>query len=67
MNNEWITTSKAAEISGYHPETIRELLREGKIEGRKFGPVWQVNADSLLEYVKTMEELGERRGPKSDR
>ena len=46
-------------------ERIRELLREGKIIGKKFGPIWQVSKASLMEYLKKMEKLGKRRGPKS--
>ena len=65
MADEWITTEEACHLSGYHPERIRELLREGKIEGKKFGPVWQVNRASLLSYSEKIRELGERRGPKS--
>ena len=64
MTNQWITTSEAAKISNYHPETIRELVREGKVEGQKFGPVWQVSKQSLLEYLSNAEKLGKRRGPK---
>lgn len=61
---DWITTKAAAELSGYHAERVRELLREGKVIGRKFGPIWQVNSASLLAYLREMQELGERRGPK---
>lgn len=64
MDDEWITTPEAAEQSGYHPEYIRKLMREGKIEGRKFGIVWQVNRQSLIAYLESMEEIGKRRGPK---
>ncbi len=39
-DDEWLTTSDAARCSGYHVERIRELIREGKIDARKFGPVW---------------------------
>lgn len=64
MDIKWITTKEACILSGYHPDRIRELLREGKIEGQKFGPVWQVNRESLLLYLQNMKELGDRRGPK---
>ena len=64
MAEEWIAVSQAAEISGYHPEHIRELLREGKVKGRKFGPLWQVDRVSLLAYVRKAEKLGAKRWPK---
>ena len=66
MSEKWITTSKAAELSGYHPERIRELVREGKIDGRKFGNVWQIDKSSLLEFLEEAKESGDvRRGPRS--
>ncbi|MCA9935610.1 MAG: helix-turn-helix domain-containing protein [Ardenticatenaceae bacterium] len=65
--SEWITTAEAAELSGYHVERIRELLRESKVAGRKFGPIWQVNRTSLFEYLHYIESQGARRGPKSQK
>jgi excisionase family DNA binding protein len=62
---EWITVTRAAEISDYHPERIRELIREGKINAHKFGTVWAVYKTSLLEYLQKMQESGEKRGRKS--
>jgi len=64
MAEEWLTTTEAAELSGYHPERVRELLREQKVKGRKFGIVWQVDRESLLSYIGAMKEKGQRRGPK---
>lgn len=61
---DWITTAEAAAISGYHPDHIRELLREGRVKARKFGQVWQVDRVSLLAYVRKTEKLGAKRGPK---
>ena len=63
--DEWITTSQAAQISDYHPEHIRELVREGRINAKKFATVWQVDTASLLNYMASMEEKGQKRGPKS--
>ncbi|MFN2304518.1 MAG: helix-turn-helix domain-containing protein [Anaerolineales bacterium] len=62
----WITTKEAAEIGGYREERIRELLRAGRIAGQKFGPIWQVDEQSLRSYMKEMELRGERRGRKPD-
>ena len=61
---EWITTREAAEISGYHADHVRELLRAGKVEARKFGEVWQIDRGSLLAYVHNVEKIGAKRGPK---
>lgn len=63
-DSEWLTVSDAAKLSGYHPETIRELIREDKITAHKFSIVWQVNKKSLLEYVAKAQSSGEKRGRK---
>jgi excisionase family DNA binding protein len=65
MAEDWMTTAEAAEVSGYHPEHLRELIREGKISGRKFGPVWQIKRQSLLSYVESAKKRDDKRwGPK---
>ena len=65
MATDWITTAQAAELSGYHPERIRELVREGQVEAQKFGTLWQVSRASLLAYVKAAQKSEDkRRGPK---
>lgn len=61
---EWITTKEASELSGYHAEHLRELIRDGKIKAQKFGEVWQVSKQSLLAYLRHAEKIGEKRGPK---
>jgi len=64
MSSDWITTKQAAERSRYHPEHVRELVREGRVQAQKFGEVWQVSRASLLIYLRKVEKMGERRGPK---
>ncbi len=64
--DDWITVQQAAELSGYHIEHIRRLIRMGEIEARKFATVWQVNRKSLFAYIRKAEELGAKRGPKGD-
>ena len=66
MPDDWIASTEAAEVSGYHPEHIRELIRDGKIEARKFGTIWQVSRSSLLAYLEAAEKIGDKRwGPKT--
>ena len=65
MAETWITTEQAAELSGYHVIYLLDLLRSGKVKGRKFGPIWQVSRASLLEYVNEAKKSEDkRRGPK---
>lgn len=65
---DWLTTYAAAEVSGYNPDYIRQLIRSEKVVGRKWGQSWQVSRRSLEEYMKNEAKLGERRGrkPKAD-
>ncbi len=67
MSEEWITTNEAAQITGYHVEYIRELIRLGQIRARKFATVWQVDKNSLLKYLDRAKQSEDKRhGPKSD-
>lgn len=67
MPDDWITTTEAAGLSGYHPERVRELIRGGQIEARKFGTIWQVSRNSLLAYLQAAEKTGDGRwGPKKE-
>ncbi len=61
---EWITTKQAAELTGYTSDHIRRLIVGGKINGQRWGRDWQVDRKSLMAYVKAVEHLGEKRGPK---
>ncbi len=65
MVEKWLTTAEAAEQSGYHVIYLRQLIRDGAVQARKFGPLWQVNKQSLLEYIEAAKQSGDkRRGPK---
>jgi excisionase family DNA binding protein len=55
---EWITTKEAAELTGYHTVHVRRLLREGRVEGKKFGRDWMISRESIQEYKDQMKELG---------
>lgn len=61
---EWLTSYDAASMSGYNPDYIRQLIRSRKVLGRKWGQAWQVNRQSLQDYIAAAKKQGERRGPK---
>jgi len=61
---EWISVTEAAQLTSYHPEHIRELIREGRVKAQKFATVWQIDRASLVAYVRKAEKLGQKRGPK---
>ena len=39
---DWITTTEAAQLSGYHTEYVRELIRNHAIDAEKKGNDWCV-------------------------
>lgn len=41
-----------AETLGLHDRTIRKLLREGRLRGRKLGKRWYVTEESLKTYFR---------------
>ncbi len=63
---EWLTVREAAELSGYNPESITRLIRDGKIQARKVSIVWLVDRESLLAYLGKVQTLGEKRGRKPE-
>ncbi len=63
--DDWITTQEAAELSGYHVNYLRKLIRRGDIRGRKVSIVWLIDRQSLLDYMaQAAESEDKRRGPK---
>ncbi len=61
---DWIGVTEAAQLSGYHPEHVRRLIKAGKVKGQKVVTIWQVDRNSLLVYIKIVNKLGSKRGPK---
>lgn len=58
---DWIDVSEAAAKAGYHPDHLRRLIRQGRIEAKKRGTMWWVDKASLLDYMATVEELGTKK------
>jgi len=55
---EYVSVEEASDISDYAIQYIRRCLRQGKIRGVKKSKVWWVELESLREYKRTMDELG---------
>ncbi len=64
MADDWISVREAAMLCGYHAEHVRELVRDGRVKGRKVVTVWQVSKKSLEKYLKKQADRGEKRGRK---
>lgn len=55
---------EASQRTGYHPEYLRQLIDQGKIEAEKVGHMWLIKIDSLKSYIKEAEEKNDARfGP----
>ena len=46
-NNEWIDLREAAELSGYHPDYLGQLIRAGKLPADRLGKAWVVQRGSI--------------------
>ena len=61
MADEWLTVNEAADLSGYHPEHVRRLVRQGAVTAKKFSIVWMVYRKSLLAYLEKASNSGDGR------
>jgi excisionase family DNA binding protein len=56
METTWITVKDAAQRAGFGVEYIRELVRDNKIVGQKFGWQWMVSKESLDQYLQSRKD-----------
>ncbi len=63
--DDWISTTEAALLSGYHVNHVRRLIKADKVKGKKWGRDWMVSRSSLLAYIDKAEKSGAKRGPKT--
>jgi excisionase family DNA binding protein len=53
MSDELLTAEQAAERLQLHTDTVRRLLREREIPGRKVGKrQWRISAAVLKDYIE---------------
>ena len=62
-NREYITTIQAAERSDLSAIYLRQLLRQGKLEGFQIGRDWYVYSDSLDIFLQQKRKPGPK-GPR---
>ncbi len=58
---EWITSSEAAEVSGYDVQWICRLTRAGKIGAERKSRDWWIDRDKFHACLAAMTELGNKR------
>jgi len=67
--NDYLTTTEAAAILGYHPDHVRRLLRAGTIKATHFGITWMIPR-AEVERIKALQSkagrLPEGTFPKAD-
>lgn len=54
----WLSTKRAAELTGYNVKYLRYLASRGSIEAQKVARDWLINRESLLAYKRRMNDLG---------
>ncbi len=59
-----ITVAEASARTGYTPRHITRLLQQGKIAGRRFGPVWLTTVEAVEVYRRSDPKPGPRPGSK---
>ena len=57
-----ITVSEVAARTGYTVHHIARLLPQGKIAGRKFGPVWLTTVEAVEVYRRSDPKPGPKPG-----
>lgn len=56
-----LTCIEAADLTGYSPDHLSLMLRQGKLRGDKRGRDWFVEASSLYDYVQENPRPGRKK------
>ena len=59
--DNWIDTSRAAELTGYRTTWLQEMARKGKVTAQKLAGRWVFNKSDLLQYKHKMDSLGRKK------
>ncbi|HGJ67675.1 TPA: DNA-binding protein [bacterium] len=51
INENWYTVEEIAEKTKLHKESIRRLIRSGKLSAVRFGKVLRISDSSFQEYI----------------
>ena len=55
MLENYVDVIEASKILDVHPETVKRLIREGKLSATKFGNKWIMERDRLQMFAATYE------------
>lgn len=67
-NEGYISLRDAAEIAGYTPDYLGQLIRKGKLPGKQVysNVAWMTTKEAVLEYVEREGRKGKRDEEKTD-
>ena len=57
----WISTTHAAELTGYQATWLQEMARRDKVTAQKLAGRWLFNKADLLQYKQKMDALGRKK------
>ena len=63
----FLSTAEAARILGVHPVAVQQMVKTGRLLGRKVARNWIIPRDALLEFAKTYVKGPGRRKPMAQR
>jgi excisionase family DNA binding protein len=49
--DDYVTVADAAERLGIHPESVRRLIRTGRLPAKKFSVSWLIERDVLEQFA----------------
>ncbi len=60
MATGWISSQEASDLSGYHPEQIRRLVRQGKIKAERKGAMFWIDRAAFLRFLQETHKTGSK-------
>jgi len=57
---DYLTTEEVAEVLGYHAESVRRMVRNGKLRADKKSGVWLIYREAVEEFQKAVEGKAKR-------
>ena len=53
---QYLTIEQASELLQLNPDTIRRLLRQKRLPGKKVGGEWRTSREALDKYMQKIEQ-----------
>jgi len=56
-----ISLKEAAEMYGFQPDSLRQLVHSGRLKARKFGHIWSTTPADMEAYLESRKKAGRPR------